>query len=912
MSRPGGGDEPGRPTHPPRLLRVLLRILLPARERDHLQAEMAELYGRRSARHGRLRARLWYLRHAAGFGLRFAPRRLAALADGSAGATLRDARLAGRVLLRRPGYALTTLLTLGIGIGGATVVFAAANWALLRPVPGVSRPDGLLTLRLQQGESSPAFPVSQPDLETFEERLAPITDLVASTEYEVNLDPGAGGPPRRVAAALVTPDWFRVLGISPYRGRLLDPGSGGPEGEEDVAVVSHRLWRDITGGDEALGATLRINGHPYAVVGVAPPGFHGAELPGHTDLWLPPAALPHVEPGRPLESLEQRGSTLWRQLVARAAPGANPTVISAEGARVMEEVRQEYRRHSFHANYTLHAYPGVGLAPRARNTARRTLTVLGLGALLLLFLACANATNLSLAHASARRAAVSVHRALGAGRSRVARLVLMEHLILGLGGGALGVALTAWSLRTFSDASLSRFGASLQGIELDVRVLGFVAVVALGVALLTGLPPALAAGRGGILPGLRGQAHGSRSAARTRGGLVVVQVALATVLLVGAGLLARTVVNLGSVELGYEPGSALRFSIDPRSQGYGEEEVRTLLVRLEERLREEPGVRAAGFVSPAPITGSYVTDHALPPGGDDWEDMVRGAGYQVTSGALEALGVTLVEGRWLDASETPRPGGPPALVVISEAGARQVFPEIPAAATPGRLLRRLRGEPARIVGVVRDIRPRGPYEAPVPVFFRPWGDGPAWADIAAVVRTTGDPAALGGRVRAIVASVAPDLPVYGLRPMREQVDRIIVEQRLAARIAAVLAMAGVLLTGVGLAGVLGYAVTSRRREIAVRTALGARPAAVVGRFVGYGAGLAMAGLVVGLAAAAVLTRPLESTSLGPHAVLFGIEPLDATTYLAGGLVMLAVGAAAAWIPARRAARVAPMEVLAEP
>lgn len=906
-----GGDRPPAP-RPPAIFRALLALLLPAGERSHLLAEMDDLHGRRATRSGRLRATLWYLRHTLGFGLRFAPRLPARLSPPALATLHRDLRHGVRALARRPGYAATTVLTLGIGIGGAGTVYTASNWALLRPVPGVHEPDELVTIRLEIGEASPEFPVSQPDLETLEARLASLTSLAAATEYQVNLDPAADANPWRAAAAVVTSDYFEVLGVSAEAGRVL----GGGTGVEDagVAVVSHRMARDLErSSGPVIGRTLRVNGHPYTVVGVAPPGFHGAELPGGFDLWLPPSAFPHVDPDASPDVLSRRGSPLWTKLVGRRLPGATPAAIEAEGGRAIDAVREEHAPpHSFMANFTLRAYLGVGLAPRARSTARRMVGVLGVGALILLLLACANAANLGLARASARRGSTAVHRALGASGGRVAGLVLVEHVVLGIAGGALGAGLAAVGTGLFSEASLSRFGASLEGIQMDGRVLAFVAATAIGAALLTGALPAWIASRDRLLPGLRGQAHGSRRVAGAQGALVAAQVALSAVLLVGAGLMARTVLKLDARELGFDPSASLRFSIDPRAQGYDEEEVRSLLGRIEARLREEPGVLAAGFAAPSPVSGSFLTDLAALPGSEpDGEDAVHGAGFQVTAGFLEALGGRLRGGRWYDAAESPRVGEPPDLVVITESAAREAFPAAPPDAVPGRLLGRARGPTTRVAGVVADLRLTGPHRELQPIFFRPWGDGPAWVDVAGIVRTTSDPARFAPALRRVVGSVAPSLPVYDVRTVQAQVDRLVVEQRLAARLAVILAAIGAVLTGVGLYGVLGYAVVRRRREIAVRSALGAGPASVVGRFVRYGALLTVAGLAAGLVGAAVLTRSLEAALAGPEALLFGVEPLDAATFGIGALAMLAVAAVAAWIPARRATRLDPVEILAE-
>lgn len=900
---------------PPRLLRALLEWSLPRDERRHLLREMDELYARRRHRDGRLRADLWYLRHGAAFPVRLllddvgrVLRRAASLPD----SLLRDARYGTRALLRRPAYTVPAILTLGVGIGGVATVFNAANWVLLRPVPGVEARAGLVTLRMEMGSGgSPAFPVSAPDVRTLAERTPSLEELAAAIQGDLHFALGQGEP-RRISGAVVTANLFRVLRTAPRAGRFFDPAApfDARDGRGRHAVISHRLWQDAWGGSPAaLGSTVRLNGEPFTVIGIAPPGFHGPELPGRTDIWLPPGAVPVLDPSRPPDVLSRRGTAVFTDLVGRLAPGGDPARVELETMTAMEAIRDEFRGgHSFAANFTFRAYPGIGLSPRVRAAVRKTLWLLAAAATLLLFLSVVNVGTLGVAHWAARSGTSAVHRALGATPLSLVRRVLVEHGILGTAGAAAGLALALVGTRLFADASLSPFGASLEGMRLDGRVATFTVAVSLGASLLAGAFPAVRAAGDRLLEDLRVHRHGSRGIRRLQAGMIVAQVALSGILLVGAALFVRTAANLRAGDPTFDARAVLRFAIDPELQGYDSARTSRMVHDLEEALLREPTVRSVGFASPAPIVPSQLTIHFWPEGGDPEEDRVVGGQHRVTAGFLDALNARLLGGRGFTTAETEGGGAEP-VVVATERLARALFPGLPPEAAVGRRILRQTWNPSgrityRIVGVVEDPRFRGARLEDFPVVFLPWSRGPDAGAAVGWVRYDEPPADGASRIRAVVRRADPALPVFDLRTVRAQLDRLIVEERVVARLILTLAAMGLLLAGIGLHGVLGHAVTTRRKEIGIRTALGATPGALALSLVSRALLLATVGALLGVAGAVPLARLVESR-------LFGVDPLDPAAYAAGVAVLLTAASLAAWAPARRAIGLHPREVLAE-
>lgn len=891
---------------PPSLLVRLLRAVLPREDRDPMAVEMEELYRRRRRRGGAAGAAVWFAGAVVGFVLRLGALALAGWVRDAAS----DLRYGARVLRGRPGYAATAVLTLGLGVGGLTSVYAVAEWVLLRAVPGVPDQGSLVTLRMGSTESPrPSWPVSQPDLAALREGVGAVTSLAARTTMDVNLAFDEAAPPLRVRAAVVSPGWFETLGVAMAAGRPPTRGrapSGTGRGE---IVVAWGLAASLASRPgEALGRTIRVDGVPYRVVGVTGRGFRGAELPGETRAWFGPAALIDQDADAPDDLFRQGTRGVWSLMVGRLADGASAATVEAQANRVMDELRRSGRPNTFFVtHFVFQAFPGVGLDPALRRPVRRTVALLSAGAAFLLLLAGLNVVNLTLTHAASRRRGTTVRRALGASSGRLVRQALAEHALLGGAGAVVGITVALGGVALFRDVRLEEYGAALAGLTLDRETLAVAVAVSLATALTAGLAAAVVAGSGRLMGGLRSVRAAGPGGSRIRSVLAAAQVALSTVLVVGAGLMARTVANLRSLDPGFRAEGILAFSLDPAGAGAGASGTELpLLERLTAELEAEPGVEAAGFAFPEPLSTSYLTSW-VGRSGAEGEDGVLGAHLQVAGHFLEAMGIRLLAGRTLDGETTGSSGPGSPVVLLTRSGARALFPEEPLDGIVGRRVYRPRRSdaPIRVVGVIDDLRLTGPREDPPPVFVVPWIQGIRGEAVEGWVRARSGPArALDGAVRRAVNRADPGMPVYDVRTVREQADRMVAGERVLAGLASAVSLLGLLLAAAGLHGVLGYAVAERRREIGVRTALGAAPGHLVGRVLGGGLGLTAAGLVVGLAAAAGLTRVLRSR-------LYGVEPLDPLTYGLGGLLLLVVALAASWIPARRATRVPVVEVLRE-
>lgn len=917
---------------PPRLLRRLIRRLIPAADRDDLIVELDLLYAARVRRRGRRAARRWYSWQLASFALHLGLDRLRRRRAGGPGrrpdgrgpsfraavlldSLITDLRLGFRRLLARPGTTLATVITLGVGIAGAGTTYMLADWVLLRRVPGVAEPDRLVTVRLESSQSRlPHWRMSHVDLERLAALMPSLADLSASSSQAIHF--ATSGDPARLPGELVTADYFETLGVAPAAGRTFAADEGAHSGGAPVAVISHRLWQRQWAGDPAaVGAEVRINGVPHTVVGVAPPGFHGAELPGEAEVWLPAGNHANVLRAG-VDLLERPTAPVWEKLIARTRSPLPASRTREMFDRAMDRIRDRYERHSFiPTQFVFRVYPGVGLAPSLRLTVPRTLGIVGTAAGLLLLLSWVNVTSLGLARAASRRSTTAICRALGAGRGRLLRERLVEGLLVGAGAAMVGLGVTLALGPLLRDASLSRLGVRLEGMGLGGRGLVVTVLVGLAAGVISSLWPALSGAGVNVVSALRSASHGAPDAWRSRGSLVVAQVALSVVLLVGAGLLARTLWNLRAVDLGIPVDEILAFHIDPAIQGYDGRRTTLLIDELIRELESDPTVADAGAVFTEPLGGRYFAAPYVRSGGD-WETGgVFGNEFQVTPSWFRAAGIELVAGRhfrqeeWqADPRDAPdrsaRDATAPGVVILGEAFARALFPGAAAAEVVGRGIEARGGRRRKIVvGIVRDARLGGLAAEELPLAYLPWAGGSALPEeVTFFVRGQGRPHAAAGAVREVVRRVDPFLPVYSLEPLVDRVGRHLSEQRFVARGGVLLAVLGLLLAAVGLYSALSHAVVERTREIGIRAALGARPGDILSMIVRSGLRLAGLGAGIGLLAAPWLVRHLEDR-------LFGLESLDPSTYVAGVTILLAVALVASVLPAARAVRVDPMKSL---
>jgi predicted permease len=795
-----------------------------------------------------------------------------------------DLRFAGRQLWKSPVFTLVAVLTLALGIGATTAIFSVVYGVVLRPLP-FAAPERLVRAYFvsRDGEKQGAF--SAPNFVDWRAASRALADATPVHGGTLNLS-GDGGEPARLQAAWVGANYFKVVGILPLAGRTFAPGEDRP-GAPRVAVLAEKLWRQRFGADPGrIGRAITLNGQPYTVVGVLK---DGVQLPGAAEVWVPLVFS--------AEELGQR-SEIFFSALGRLAPGAALAQAQAESDAIGRRLVQQYPEDN--AGY----FTTMTLAPLQEamvgDVRKKLLFLLGAVGLVLL-IAASNVANLLLVRAAAREGEIVIRAALGAGRARIVRQLLTESLVLALAGGAAGVALAAWVTRAL--IALSPQGIPrLDQVGLDGNVLLF----ALGISLLTGvlfgLAPALQTSRTDLSGVIREGTRGSkgRAGTRVRSVLVVVEMALAVVLLAGAGLLIRSFQRLQEVDPGFDPARVVTFNLALPAARYPDDaRQRMFLGGLLERLRSLPGVDAAAATSYGlPLSGqdNVTTLHVIgrPPVPVGKEEAVRLAA--ATPDFFKALGIRLLRGR----AFTPRDrDGAPQVVLLNQAAARHYFPNEDPLGHRIELSRKTAGvsQGGEIVGIVADVKQEAMEQTVEPQLFLPFDQVPT-DSLSIVLRSTADSGAVAAAVQAKVRELDPDLPVYGLQPMAGLVAAATSQSRFYMLLLGGFAAIALVLAAVGIYGVIAYAVRQRTQEIGIRMALGASRDGVLVMVVGQGMRLALIGAAAGLLGAFVATRGLRG-------LLFEVSASDPATYAGVAGVLVAVAAVASYLPARRAAQAEP-------
>lgn len=796
---------------------------------------------------------------------------------------VRDLRYAVRTLLAAPAFSVVAVLSLALGIGANTALFSVVHSVLLRPLPYLAA-DRLVAIQvLDEGEERGGV-LSVADFEALDE-VGSLASFGASFWLPGGVALTGSGEPEQILGSGVTAGVFPTLGVEPALGRwpAAQAAGSGPE----LVVVSHGFWqRRLEGSPRALGRTLTLNDEPHEVVAVMPPGFH---LPGQPrdELW-PVVRLDPPDARAPF----------WLRAIARLEPGATAERLAEELAAVAEGVKRRWP-----TSPPQWTYLTVDLKELLVRDGRPTLLVLFAAVTLVLVLAGVNVTNLLLARATARTAELGMRVALGASRRRLVRQALTESLLLAALGGGLGLLIAGGgvsALAALQPAGLPR----LDEIALDLTVLAFASAVAIGTGLLAGLAPALQASFGGAALVPRGGRGGeARGSGRLRAALVVVEVAVALTVLIGAGLVLKSLHRLQTVAVGTGADDVLVVLLSISQVRYPEEaQVGAFYGALEERVSALPGVEAAAVSMAVPpdrlvMTNPYTPEGAPPPGGQSpplAEELLVGPGY------FEALGIPLLRGRAFTAADR---ADAPLVAIVGETLARRHFPDGDAV---GRWLQT--GEPSpdsprlTIVGVVPDVKYQGLDAAAEPTIYVPFQQALWWRSMYLVVRTAGRPEDVLPGVRSAVRALDPQVPIQEVQTLAGLVEKSTGSARFRALLLAAFAGLALVLAAAGVYGLVSYEVHRRRREHGVRLALGARRRQLVGLVVGQGLRLSALGVVVGLAGSVFLTGLLER-------VLFGVSPLDLATFVAMALFLPAVGAAACLLPARRAAATDPLTVL---
>ncbi len=793
-------------------------------------------------------------------------------------ALLQDLRHGARQLRRARGFTAIAALTLALGIGGTTAIFTVVRGVLLRPLPFPS-PDRLVRVwpaAPRDGQARMGFSV--PDFEDWAAHSRSLVSLGLYSTIPSDVVLTGRGQAEALPTAHVSAGFFETLGVPAELGRTLLPVE--EKGANHVIVLSDAAWRTRFGADPGLvGSRILLAGVPYTVVGIMPPAFG---FPSHDiEAWVFLSTVP--QSSIPLQLRVVR----LLSAVGRLRPGVSVAQARAELSGVARALAAEHPQ----TNADLTAATVQPLREAMVGDVRLALLVLLGATMLILLIACANVANLVLARGTARRREVAVRAALGAGRARLLRQLLVENLLLGLVGGALGLVLAFWGVAALlarADGLLPRAAE----VRPDAQVLLFALVASLLTGLLFGLLPAWGASRPRLASVLREGGRGATAAhGRARRALVVAEVALSLVLLAGAGLLLRSLWSLRSVDPGFATADRLVVTLTisdvkyPTRPGY-----MAFHHELMRRLGALPGVRAVAATRFLPLDGG-VEDHGwtVPGSGVDPDRNPSADLIQVTPGFFRTMGIPLVRGRAIEEQDR---ADAPLVLVINRTLARAAF----GAADPvGHTIDFGGGGPLPVVGVVGDVRQRELRAPPPPIVYVAEQQTPRRA-LTYVLHTTGKALALAPAVRRIVADMDPDQPIARITSLEGALSESITTPRFLATLLATFAALALLLAALGIYGVLSYQVRQRTHEIGIRLALGARAGDVVGLLIRQGMAPVALGLAAGAAGAVLLTRLMSS-------LLFAVAPDDPATLAAAAALLGAVALAAVWIPARAAARV---------
>jgi putative ABC transport system permease protein len=823
-----------------------------------------------------------------------------------------DLRYAMRSLLRAPGFTAVAVLTLALGIGATAAIFSIVNAVLLRPLPGVEEPDRLAAVYTSDFSSGIYGASSWPDYADYRESVAAFSELAAFTGFTPEMNLGAGGGAERVGVVLASGNYFETLGAVAAVGRTLLPADDRPTGANAVAVLSHSLWLQRFGGDpDVVGSTIHLNGRAFTVIGVAPAGFHGTQLAAVPDAWIP-LSMAELSFGD-ASILESRGSR-WLGMIGRLAPGATIERATTEVRTVAARLAVSYpntNRGTLQAPddprpMTLVPASQAMIDPAEREAVVMVAWLLGAAASLVLLIGCANLANLQLARATARGSEFALRFSLGASRRRVVRQLLTESLLLALPGGLAGLLVAL----TLADRILtSGLAAELVATEampasvLDYELLACALLLSLGAAATFGLVPALQGSRTELASVLKengSRATKGRGYFGLRNALVVGQVALALLLLIGAGLLVQSLRQVLAVDRGYTLERALIASIDLRSADYGEADGLAFLATLKERIEAQPQVTASAYarvvpVSPSGIRRGAAIDGYLPQPGEDMEINLNVVGRDY----FQTMGISLLRGRGF--LTTDRATSAPVAVVNEAFGRRYFDGDDPV----GGVFRYggPDGEPIRIVGMVRDGKYRSLREAPLPYIYVPLSQNYI-PDVNLVVSTSSEPMDSAPLVRAELKRLDPGLPLFGVRTLGQHLGLLVTTERTVSRLVVAFGVVALMLAMLGIYSLMTFLVEQRTREIGTRVALGAGSGAVLRLILGRGVLLMLVGLGVGLAAALGATRILSS-------MLYGVSATDPGIFAGITLLLVTVAMVACYIPARRATKVDPMTALRE-
>jgi putative ABC transport system permease protein len=803
-----------------------------------------------------------------------------------------DLRFGARMLLKQPGFTLIAVITLALGIGANTAIFSVVNAVLLRPLPYQNPEQLAMVWGKLPTHVSGNIGASAPEFADYRDQNLVFSSVAAYTSTSFNLS--GVGEPERIVGTTVSASLFPLLDVQPALGRAFLNEEDRP-GHDRVVILSHGLWRRRFAGDSAvIGRSVTLDGQSHTVIGVAPVGFRFPD--DETEIWKPIAFT--------AENLSEneRGSH-YLSVIARMKPGVTIAQARADMAALAQRMQQQHPM-----NYEADSGWGttvVSLREETVGDARLALLSLFGAVGCVLLIGCANVANLLLARASTRRREMAIRSALGGRPWRIIRQLLTESLLLALAGGVLGTLIAVWGVEAVVELSASSLPRGNE-INIDGRVIGFMLAITLATGLLFGLAPAWQSAKPDLNESLKeggGKGVGSGGRHRLRGLLVVGEIAIALVLLVGAGLMVKSLYRLQRVEPGFNPSHALTMRLALPEAKYSEpRRQRDFYERLLNRIAAAPGAKAAGAINFLPLSGTGNQRSFLIEGKP--EPKLNVGFRMVSPDYFRAIGVPLRAGRLIDDRDRENA---PRVAVVNETFARVFL------ADEDPLGKRIKLGSAQgpfpwltIAGVVGDVKHGGLDGETRPEMYVPylqpllsgWNVPPMFL----VVRSESEPSSLISAVRGVVKELDRDQPVYGVASMEQLLSRSTAPRRFNMTLLAVFAALALILAGIGVYGVMAYAVTERTRDIGIRMALGAQASDALKLVISQGMRLTLVGIALGLMGAFALTRLMKN-------LLFDVRPTDPMTFIAIALLLTFVALLACWIPARRATKVDPMVAL---
>lgn len=812
---------------------------------------------------------------------------------------LQDLRYTFRTLIKRPGFTVVAILALALGIGANTAIFSVINALLLRPLP-FKDPERLVNVwETRPQRNIKQNVVSYPNFADWRDQNDVFEGIVASYVSDFTLTGDEN--PERLQCGIVSADLFSFLDVKPLFGRTFlpeDERTGAPL----TIILSNKLWKQRYNSDRGvIDRGIVLNGNTYTVIGVMPEGFQFPLRNDPVDLWATFAKDMTPTEGK---SIAERRSDRFLRVMARLKPGVSVEQAQASVETISAGLTEKHPKTN--ANW------GASVSSTFEDLVgevRPALLIL-MGAVgFVLLIACANVASLLLARATTRHKEIAIRSALGASRARIIGQLLTESIVLGVAGGLLGLLLAIVGTAQLIAIGGGDLPRSTQ-INIDLRVLGFTLFVAILTSLLFGLIPALQASKTDLNEALKEGGRGAgdgESRTRLRSILVTAEVAVAVVLLVGAGLLLQSLWRLQSVETGLKPENLMTMEIGLPEVRYNADQQGVFYHQLQERLSALPGVQAASAVYPIPLSTSRISISFDIEGRNVPASERPSSDFRVVSlDYFRTMGIELTKGRDFDARDTRTS---PGVIVVNELYAERFFPgEDPL----GKRVRpTISFEPDKepswreIIGVVKNVKHRGQNKDFTPEYYVLHDQMP-YNYMVLAVRTTGDPHGIVAAVRNEVQSLDKDLPLYKIRSMEEYLATSVAQPRLFATLLAIFAGVALVLTAIGLYGVISYSVAQRTREIGIRMALGAKPGDVVRLVIKQSLILAFIGIVIGLGSTFLLTRVLRSVMTD---LLFGIGSRDPMTLAIIALIIAGVAVAACLVPARRATKVDPMVAL---